>query len=345
MEKCQEIAHIRFVSLGLVVLDELRLPSGTILYDIVGGSGAYSTLGARLVTEPTRAHEIGCFILVGQDFPLHVVALLRSWNVNIEVDVDDNKLSTRGLLEYHDETFNYKTFRYLTPPLQPMPQHLPSTLLASESFHMLLTPENVCPCVSDLLQLRHQHKVWQRPLIVWEPLPSKCLKEHLEMHLQACGSVDIFSPNHLELLSLFGEATEEFSHELVEACAARLLTPQPLSAVKAIVIRAAEHGCFLTDGVTKKWLPSFHYSNDRVIDVTGAGNTFLGAFTAVFQRTRDLTESAVQATVAASFALEQISLPERTTNQEPGELWNGVKVSQRLEEYRVRLCHTENDPT
>ncbi|KAI1485127.1 Ribokinase-like protein [Biscogniauxia mediterranea] len=339
----QETAHTNFVSLGLVVLDELRLPSGAILCDHIGGSGAYGTLGARIVTESTRAHEIGCFILAGQDFPPHVAALLKSWNISLEVDVDNDKLSTRGLLEYHEETFNYKTFRYLTPPLQPMPRHLPRFLLASESFHILSAPENVPPCMNDLLQLRQQHKVGQRPLIVWEPLPAKCLKEHLEMHMQACGSVDIFSPNHLELLSLFDEATEVFTRELIEECAARLLKPQPLSAVKAIVVRAAEHGCFLVDGATKKWLPPFYSHNDRVIDVTGAGNTFLGALTTVFQRTRDLTESAIQATVAASFALEQISLPERTVSQESGEVWNGVKVSQRLEEYRARLCHTEND--
>lgn len=33
---------IVFVSLGMLVLDELRFPSSPTLYDVVGGSGAYS---------------------------------------------------------------------------------------------------------------------------------------------------------------------------------------------------------------------------------------------------------------------------------------------------------------
>jgi hypothetical protein len=33
---------IAFVSLGMVVLDELHLGDGTVLYDVPGGSGLYS---------------------------------------------------------------------------------------------------------------------------------------------------------------------------------------------------------------------------------------------------------------------------------------------------------------
>ncbi|KAI5919352.1 Ribokinase-like protein [Camillea tinctor] len=342
MEKSEETWRIRFVSLGMIVLDELRLPSGDILRDKVGGSGAYSTLGARLVTGPMGSHEIGCFVLAGHDFPQYVTELLKSWDISLEIDVDNDRLSTRGLLEYHEETFNHKSFRYTTSPLQPMPRHLPTSLLVSESFHMLLAPGDLLPYIDELLKMREQQRVGQRPVIVWEPLPIKCRKEHLDMHVRACGSVDIFSPNHLELLALFDEATEPFNRELIENCAARLLTLQPTPALNAIVVRAAEHGCFLTDGATKKWFPPFHSHNDRVVDVTGAGNTFLGAFTTIFQHTRNLTESAIQATVAASFAVEQISLPTRSMDKESGEIWNGVMVSQRLDEYRDKLRRMDN---
>ncbi|KAI1505070.1 Ribokinase-like protein [Biscogniauxia marginata] len=345
MDKLQETTSTSFVSLGMVVLDELRLPNGAVLYDTIGGSGAYSTLGARLVTHPARAHEVGCFVLAGQDFPKPIIALLKGWDITVDINVDNDRLSTRGQLEYHDETFNCKSFRYLTAPLQPAPRHLPATLLSSRSFHMLLAPENVLPYIDELTRLRWQRGLEQRPLIVWEPLPAKCSKDHLDKHLQACGSVDVFSPNHLELLALFGEVNEPFNSSLIETCAARLLTPKPPPAVSAIVIRAAEHGCFLTDGYTKKWLPPFHSDADKVVDVTGGGNTFLGAFTTAFQRTRDLTESAIQASVAASFAIEQIGLATKTMNQNSEELWNGVTVSQKLDAYRDKLVYMENGIT
>ena len=35
-------SQMLFTSLGLVVLDEIRLPSSEILHDVIGASGAYS---------------------------------------------------------------------------------------------------------------------------------------------------------------------------------------------------------------------------------------------------------------------------------------------------------------
>jgi hypothetical protein len=111
--------HIRFVSLGMVVLDELRLPNGEILHDCVGGSGAYSTLGARIVTDPAKANEVGSFILAGHDFPKTISELIRSWNITLELDVDQTRKSTRGLLEYHDEAFGRESLASANAPMVP----------------------------------------------------------------------------------------------------------------------------------------------------------------------------------------------------------------------------------
>jgi hypothetical protein len=96
--------QIRFVSLGMVVLDEIRFPTGKVLH-CVGGSGAFSTLGARIATDSAQAAEIGSLIMAGHDFPDEVADLIRGWGVTLEMDVDMAKESTRGLLEYQDEVF------------------------------------------------------------------------------------------------------------------------------------------------------------------------------------------------------------------------------------------------
>ena len=44
-QKClapKEHSNIRFTTLGVVVLDELRLPSQEPMVDVIGGSGAFS---------------------------------------------------------------------------------------------------------------------------------------------------------------------------------------------------------------------------------------------------------------------------------------------------------------
>ncbi|KAH8591361.1 Ribokinase-like protein [Bisporella sp. PMI_857] len=327
----------RFVSLGMVVLDELRLPNGQVKHNCIGGSGAYSTIGARLITSPSKSKEIGSFILAGHDFPAEILDILRGWGLSLVVEIDRNRDSTRGILEYHDEAFGRKSFHYITTPLQPTPRSLPAELLSSKSFHLLRAPEAIRNEVEELLQMRKEAGLEIRPLLVWEPLPGQCTHEYLDAHITACKSVDVFSPNHLELLALLGDPTFPFNPRAIEACADSILhsSQEQASVLQAVVVRAGEHGCLTVSNTGKKWFPPL-LSPDKVVDATGGGNTFLGAFTLALQVCGDVEEAAIQATVAASFAIEQIGMPMRAIVNGQ-EMWNGVRVNERLEIYRDSL--------
>lgn len=98
--------NISFVSLGMLVLDELHLPSGQVLRDGIGGSGAWSMLGARIATGPREAKQVGSFIVAGRDFPESASQAVRELGVTLEMLVDPMRESTRGKLVYHDEAFN-----------------------------------------------------------------------------------------------------------------------------------------------------------------------------------------------------------------------------------------------
>jgi hypothetical protein len=63
-----------FISLGMVVVVELRFPDTPAMYDVPGGSGAFSTPGARLVAGNERSHEVRCVIMAGDDFPAPTLA-------------------------------------------------------------------------------------------------------------------------------------------------------------------------------------------------------------------------------------------------------------------------------
>jgi len=97
---------IAFVSLGMLVLDELHLPGSQVLRDGVGGSGAWSMLGARIATGLRDAKRVGSFIVAGHDFPESAVQTVRELGVTLEMLVDETRESTRGRLVYHDEAFN-----------------------------------------------------------------------------------------------------------------------------------------------------------------------------------------------------------------------------------------------
>lgn len=325
---------VDFVSLGMFVLDELHLPSGQVLQDCIGGSGAYSTLGARIVT-PIKCDRVGASITAGNDFPDEVLELIGSWGLTLELILDDRK-STRGLLEYHDEAFGHKSFRYLTEPLQPVPGGLPKRMLSSKSFHMLRPPSQIVTDVGDLIQRRKAIGIDERPLVVWEPFPSFCRPENLDMHIDACKEVDVFSPNHLELLAVYGE--ESVDDRQIYSCTQKLLQATRTTGMStsldslAIVVRAGERGCLVADRQQMFWLPSYHNDAGKVVDATGGGNSFLGGFTITLANTGNLLEAAKAGSVAASFAIEQIGLPRRTVH-DGQEVWNGQSFRQRFQSY------------
>ncbi|ETS86124.1 hypothetical protein PFICI_04149 [Pestalotiopsis fici W106-1] len=331
-------SSIDFVSLGMIVLDELRLPDGRVLHDCVGGSGAYSTLGARL-TAAAQPDTVGSLIVAGNDFPDAVAELIRSWGVSLDFIVKDGK-STRGLLEYHDAVFGRKSFRYLTEPLQPVASSLTQELLSSRSFHMLYRPAQLVTEVKQLKSLRSALGVAEIPVIVWEPFPALCSLANLQIHIEACKEVDIFSPNHHELLGLFHRAAEPFDFKVIESCARQILNETDLTTTSkrhyAVVVRAGEHGCHIVSQQSTFWLPPFYTDSSSVVDATGGGNTFLGAFAITLARTSDIRAAAIAGSVAASFAIEQIGIPHRTTENSE-ELWNSKGVLRRFEDYTTRL--------
>lgn len=193
--------------------------------------------------------------------------------------------------------------------------------------------------MSELNDRRTEHGIIRRPLLVWEPAPLSCTANLLDQHIHAAGLIDVFSPNHIELLRLCGRSpiSEDFEKDVIETCTAKFLPPHRRNP-KICLIRCGEHGALILErsqsgslGFTISWLRPF-FSPDqayRVVDATGGGNTFLGAFAVEYQlngRSADL--AACKASVAASFALEQIGPPVFEDGR-----WNGVTVDERLGEY------------
>ncbi|KAI8717142.1 PfkB domain-containing protein [Fusarium sp. LHS14.1] len=314
-----------FVSLGMVVLDEIRFPLRGTLYNVPGGSGLYATLGARIIQSQLSSTSIGCIIIAGYDFPESVVETLRAWELALQVKRLPDKPSTRGLLQYKDESFGLKEFQYVAPPLQPWPSDLEtSTLLNARRFHFLAAPDNLVQHVTSLSSLRKDHGLQGQ-------------------HLIACCLVDVFSPNHLELEALVhgsSESASSFSRELVQEYAQAFLNAGiGREGRGAIVVRGGEHGCLTMTKDESFWLPSFYdAASSKIVDTTGAGNAFLGGFTVGLQTTGELKEAAVLGTAAASFALEQIGLPQHVAASDlSSETLNGSTVASRLAEFKERV--------
>ncbi|KAK1589865.1 PfkB family carbohydrate kinase [Colletotrichum navitas] len=346
---------LAFVSLGMVVLDEIRFPDGRILRDIPGGSGFYGTLGARLAVPQDESATVCCLITAGSDFPFSVREKIEEWGVSVHLEQVPGARSTRGLLEYENDAFGKKTFRYTTPPLHPTVDRLPASLLESSVVHVLATPEDLERHVSALMA-RRAGADSPHPLVAWEPSPIG-ISDREDDHMRAVGWSDVCSPNDHELLRMMG--VEEgpgipYNRALVEVFAVRLArgggggggedlpggpSAPDTSDRRITVIRCGDQGCLtVRRGGSPVWRPPFHdYGSPKVVDPTGAGNAFLGAFAVAFAKTGDDALASAWGAVAASFVIEQIGPPKKEVVNGK-EVWNGERFEDRLEKYKAKVA-------
>lgn len=110
----------------------------------------------------------------------------------------------------------------------------------------------------------------------------------------------------------------------------------------AVIIRAGGGGCLISSNSIPerhKWLPAFYASDSKILDANGAGKTFLGALTfAMSACGHDVVEASALASVAASFSLQQIGLPNLGSESENEDTWNGDTFARRCETYRARFA-------
>ncbi|KXH62940.1 PfkB family carbohydrate kinase [Colletotrichum nymphaeae SA-01] len=345
-----------FISLGMVVIDELRFPDGRVLRDVPGGSGFYGTLGARLAVPQNESATVWCVITAGSDFPTAVRQQIEGWGVTVQYDETPDRLSTRGLLEYENGAFGKKTFRYTVPPLHPDLTRLPRPLLQSSVIHTLATPEDLERHMETLTNLRGE---MENPssIVAWEPSPLNIRNREAE-HLRALHLSDICSPNDHELLRMKGideGSGVPYNRALIENHAINLsrgdtAPGQPALPEKArnrprvTVIRCGEQGCLtIPRGGNPMWLPPFYDNgSSKVLDPTGAGNAFLGAFAVTFARTGDAVLASAYGSVAASFVIEQIGPPRREVI-DGRECWNGEAFEDRLRQYQDKVATWPTD--
>ena len=214
----------------------------------------------------------------------------------------------------------------------------------------------------------HLRNTFVKPIFVWEPIEGSCRTSELSLLYEAMQVVDVFSPNEHELGLLFNTSTREINEptptELLHTRCRTLLIMGFGDRPSAVVIRRGEFGCLVAshDRITN--FPAYHTppmnstseealawyaSKTANWDVTGGGNAFLGGFCAgLLYRPNDQIDNlgftdfehaAIYGSVAASFAIEQISMPKLSQSLSGKELWNGeckssstkfLKVLERL---------------
>jgi sugar/nucleoside kinase (ribokinase family) len=257
-----------------------------------------------------------------------------------------NALTTRGWNGYGEN--EHRAFKYLTEKKRLTADDLTPELLQAKSIHLICSPTRCVDLVKRIHERReellgrneHEHASVR---FIWEPVPDMCIEAELEKTLEALSYVDIISPNHEELGSLFGYAHKSGVDIAALESHTSKLTAHGIGPTGkgAVVIRVGKEGCYIARSGSKagSWLPPYHRDQSKVIDPTGGGNGFLGGLAVGLVRTDfDVVKAAAWGGVAASLCIEQVGVPRLTAGNDGRELWNDVDVQNRLEAYQARLA-------
>ncbi|KAI6105531.1 Ribokinase-like protein [Pisolithus sp. B1] len=327
-----------FVTLGMFIIDEFSFadqdgkPTGKTLPSQIGGGGTYAAIGARIWLP---SHKVGMIVDRGNDFPQHIQDKLLSYGANMwHFRNRDDRGTTRALNSYRGDS---RWFQYLTPRVRLTPRDLHGAGFAwPKALHLVCSPTRALEIISEVDEIHG----WE-PTMIFEPIPDRCVPEELPSLVKALPFISVLSPNAEEALSLLTMSTSA-TVESVEAAAVRFLDIGVGSSGQGcVIIRSGALGAYVaTKANGGRWVDAFWTPHDsgKIIDVTGAGNSFLGGLVAgLLLAGGDFYEAAFYAAVSASFVIEQSGLPALCVHSETGlEEWNGDLPHRRVNALRQR---------
>ncbi len=290
-----------------IILDDIVFPIGETRMGILGGGGPQTAFGMRLWSD-----SVGIVAGVGSEFPQEA----RNWFEQSGIDLagvrrtDEPTPRAWQLLERDgSRTMVWRVPRStIQNHLNRSVDQVPNSYRSARGFHLGVHPDQ-----PDLGFIRHLRQLGG--LVSVEPFKpaSIPLNERALTHLLS--AADIFSPNHVEAISMVGEGEPE-----------ELMRRFFKLGSKLVALRLGAEGALVADRETGQAvrIPALPIG---VIDPVGAGNAFCGGFLVGWAETGDLKTAGLYGTVSASFLLEQIGVPACTGSVR-------VKAQQRLEALR-----------
>jgi len=273
--------------LSNVIVDEIMLPDGATR-TALGGAATYAAVGAA-GWWPSVSIVAG----VGRDleqFTAEQLPMLRPGAPGLLLR-DEHTIRTR--IEYLTDGERRET------PLLGL-EHFERMQISVEDVPESLLPAAGTYCFRDLSSPFWQalgRRSMQFGVILWELQGSAATAQGWPALQSLCPLIDIFSLNLPEARRLFGaRAINQILSELL------------IAGADVIVLRMGADGAVLADRRTRLRL---HPPPSSIIDVTGAGNSFCGAFLAAWCATHNLEQAGRAAAAAAAYCMSDFGPPKR----------------------------------
>ena len=270
--------------LGTVALDTVRTPFG-IRKHMLGGSAAHFAMSARLFT------KVNLVAVIGEDFPSKYIDFLHKKGIILTSLIKEKGRTFKWEGEYKGDL---NTALTLNTELGVISAFRPRVSKEQRKIKYIFLA-NVDPDIQrQLLSSMHS------PVLVGLDSMNYWIHHKRPALLRLLKGVDIYVANDQEARALSGETN------LIKA--AKCLSSY---GPKMILIKKGEHGVIFYSDKLIFSIPA--YPTDKVIDPTGAGDTFAGGFMGYLTRAKKidaktLKKAIAYGTVAASFNVEDFGL-------------------------------------
>ena len=271
---------------GSVAYDSITTPVAS-REDALGGSATYFSVGI------SRFAPVSLVAVVGEDFQERHIELLRSRGVDVSGLQREKGKTFRWAGEYYSADLNARTtldtqlnvFADFSPKLSAKQRRSPYLFLAN------IDPE---------LQLDVLCQMERRPELVALDSMNFWIDGKREALNKVVSSADILFMDE-------GEARDYAQEGNLVTAARSIMAKGP----SAVVIKRGEHGVLVFSGGSVFSAPAFPL--DRVVDPTGAGDTFAAGFIGYIAATGDKTpegcrRAAILGSVMGSFCVQGFSV-------------------------------------
>lgn len=266
------------VCVGGVFVDDIVLPDGQTHMGVLGGGVCHAAAGAALWSK-----RPGIFACVGRDLPESAWARLRrDFDLRGLITLDLPQARAWQLFEWDGRRREVFRAAVMDPFVyDPQPDQLPDAYRVARGAYLL----------RDAAPLRAWRAVWPGAALLWEPLQQVMIPALAAEFRAALPWVDIVSPNALEAQQIYGPlAPEALVHALLN------------DGARLAALRLGAEGSLVGSAAGLWHVPAVPVP--RVVDQTGAGNTYCGGFLAGWLATGSPCEAGCYGAAAAAFSLE-----------------------------------------